>query len=269
MSSARIITLTTDFGHGDPWVGQMKGAALEVAPQIRLVDLCHSVPAHDVAAGGYLLETAYHAFPTGTIHVAVVDPGVGSARRAVAVSTERHVFVAPDNGLLTRALDREGDHRAYAIEAEHYYRRPVSATFEGRDRFAPVAAWIARGVALEHLGPAVGDLVRLPAAVEPRAGEAVTVRVLYVDRFGNAALDVTAETVERVLGGRALDGVVTVATRDVSVDRVFRTFSDAPPAHPFLLINSAGYLEIAVREGRADEALGLDAGTEVELSLRG
>jgi S-adenosylmethionine hydrolase len=197
-----------------------------------------------------------------------VDPGVGTERQAVAVSTGRYVFVAPDNGLLTRALEREGEFRAYRLDADHYFRAPVSATFEGRDVFAPAAAWIARGVGLEHMGPAVTDLVRLAAPPAPRAGATIVVRVLHADRFGNLAIDVTACAVESACGRPPIEAGIAVEAAGQRVDHIFRTFADAPHGEPFLLVNSAGYLEIAVREARADETLGLASGCDVEVSLR-
>jgi S-adenosylmethionine hydrolase len=254
-----IVTLTTDFGNADGYVGQMKGVLLSICPDLRVVDLSHEVPPQAVGAGAFLLETASAPFPAGTIHLAVVDPGVGTDRRRLVVRTARHTFVLPDNGLVSRVLDREPNHAAWALDAAHYRRDAVSATFEGRDVFAPAAAWLARGVAPERFGPEVSDLVRLPAAPVPSSGESV-VPVVWVDRFGNVVLDVARAALPRGAAPR-------VHLARGTVDRLVRTYGEGVPAEPVLLFGSAGYLEIAVPEGRADTALGLRVGDRVTLLL--
>lgn len=255
MARPRVITLTTDFGTSDSWVGQMKGVILGICPDAAVVDLTHGVPAHDVAGGAYALACGFAAFPEGTIHVAVVDPGVGTDRRRLAVRARGHWFVAPDNGLLTRVVRGAESVAAWSIEQPHYLRADVSSTFEGRDVFAPAAAWLARGTEASHLGPAVRDWVLLPDRTpELFPGREVAVPVLAVDRFGNVVLDVTG----RRFSGRVLAGGAEVAT-------FRRTFAEAPAGEPFLLWNSSGFLEIAMREGRASDRLGLAPGSEVRL----
>jgi S-adenosylmethionine hydrolase len=265
MPLPRIVTFTTDFGIEDSFVAQMKGAALGVCPELRLVDISHHVPAHDIFTGAVQLRMAYAAFPPYTVHVAVVDPGVGSSRRGVVVRTENYYFVAPDNGLLSMVLDDEPPGIAHVLEASHLRLPKVSPTFEGRDVFAPAAAWIARGIPLERFGPPACDLVRLDLPdFAPRAGEAVPARVLLVDRFGNVTLNVPRRAIETP-GGRA--SRVRVRTSGATVDDFRRTYAEAETAVPFLLFNSAGFLEIAVREGRAAERLGLKAGDDVEVTV--
>ncbi|HEX5043062.1 MAG TPA: SAM-dependent chlorinase/fluorinase [Candidatus Polarisedimenticolaceae bacterium] len=254
-----IVTLTTDFGNADGYVGQMKGVLLSLCPDLRVVDLSHEVPPQAVEAGAFLLETASAPFPAGTIHVAVVDPGVGTDRRRLVVRTAQHTFVLPDNGLVSRVLDREPGHAAWALDAAHYRRDAVSATFEGRDVFAPAAAWLARGVAPERFGPEVSDLVRLPASPVPSSGESV-VPVVWVDRFGNVVLDVARAALPPGAAPR-------VRAAGGAVDRLVRTYGEGTAKQPVLLFGSAGYLEIAVREGRADTALGLHVGDRVTLLL--
>lgn len=262
MLPRRIVTLLTDFGSRDTFVGQMKGALLAVNPEVVVVDLGHEVPPQDVEAGAFLLETAYDAFPQGTIHLAVVDPGVGTGRRRVAVRTNRYYFVAPDNGILSRVLDEEPVGSAYLLEAAHYMRPRVSATFEGRDVFAPAAAWIARGNDLSNFGPPAGNLVRLQPPPGAPPGAPVTTRVLFVDRFGNAILDLGRHRLESWLGpDAAFRGRVDTPGGVVTESR--RTYADGGGAGPFVVVNSAGYLEIALLRGRADEALGLSRGAEV------
>ncbi len=270
MPSHRIVTFLSDFGSEDTYVGQMKGAALAVCPDITLVDLTHAVPPHDVAAGAYLLWTGAFAFPPGTIHVAVVDPGVGTARRCVVVRTERYTFIAPDNGLLTRVLAEEPPGSAYLLEAAHYQRSPRSATFEGRDVFATAAGWLARGTEPHHFGPPAGGLVTLdlaPPRIEP--GRPCAVRVLVVDRFGNVTLDLSRRAIEPLLTAVSPPPRITVETPGGVASGPLRTYGDGAPGQPFVLFNSAGQLEIALREGRAADRLGLQPGVEVRVSIGG
>jgi len=254
-----IVTLTTDFGLSDSYVGQMKGAVLTVDPGLRAVDLCHEVPAQRIDAGSYVLETGYAAFPPGTVHVAVVDPEVGTSRRAVAARAGCHYFVAPDNGLLTRVLLNEPLAEAYLIENASYMGRERSSTFEGRDRVAPAGAWIARGAERARLGPAAGPLVKL-SGVRPALalGEPAEIPVLGVDRFGNVALDAHVSDLTRLLAAEPGPGwALRLQTPGAEVVRFRRTFADARGEGPFLLVNSAGYLEVAVWGARADALLGL------------
>ena len=255
MPRPRVITLTTDFGVSDSWVGQMKGVILDICPDAVVVDVTHDVPAHNVPAGAYALVCGFGAFPEGTIHVAVVDPGVGTDRKRLVVRARGHWFVAPDNGLLTRVVRGADSVAAWSIEEPHYLRASVAATFEGRDVFAPAAAWIARGTEASHLGPAVRELVMLPDRTpELVPGKEVAVPVVAIDRFGNVALDLQGgRFAGRVLVGNAV------------VEAFHRTYADAPDGRPFLLWNSSGFLEIAVREGRAADLLGLAPGVEVRL----
>ena len=254
-----IVTLTTDFGNADGYVGQMKAVLLSICPDLRVVDLSHDVPAQAIGAGAFLLETASAPFPAGTIHIAVVDPGVGTSRRRLVVRTAQHTFVLPDNGLVSRVLDHAPGFHAWALDAAHYRRDAVSATFEGRDIFAPAAAWLARGVAPERFGPEVHDPVRLPASPIPSSGESV-VPVLWVDRFGNVVLDVARTALPP-------GAVPRVRLSGGTLDRLVRTYEEAAPAQPVLLFGSTGYLEIAVPGGRADAALNLALGDRVTLLL--
>jgi S-adenosylmethionine hydrolase len=258
-----IVTFLTDFGLGDTFVGQMKGAALAVHPGLTFVDLTHDVPAHDILAGAVHLKMAYRAFPAGTVHVAVVDPGVGGERRGIVVRTASYYFVAPDNGLLSLVLDEEPAGEAFVLEAAHLRRHGPGATFDGRDVFAPAAAWILRGLSLDSFGPPAADLVRveLPEVRFP-IGERVSVRVLTVDRFGNVTLHVPRGAVES--GPISPTGPrLRVETARGTVETLRRTYSEAEAGEPFLLFNSADYLEIAIREGRASDRLALSAGDEV------
>lgn len=263
MTARGIITFTTDFGHGSSYVGQMKGAALAIAPDLQLVDLCHEVPPQQIGTGGYLLESGYGAFPPGTIHVAVVDPGVGTARKALAIRAGEYFFLAPDNGLLSRVLERERLMDARLIAAEQFFGGPRSATFDGRDLFAPAAARLAGGLDLQRLGPAVEEPFRLPR-YNPSLVQGGTehVPVLHVDDFGNVVLDIHSDALGPGLGGR-----LRLETAQSTVESFHRTYGEARTDEPFLLINSAGYLEIALKDGNAASALGLDLGMSLRLSV--
>ena len=266
---SKIITLTTDFGNADTYVGQMKGAALAIDPDVLLVDLCHGVPPQDVRAGSYLLEIGYSVFPAGTVHVAVVDPGVGTDRRMLAVQAGQYYFLAPDNGLLTRVLRRERMTAAHVLQQASYFGARRSTTFAGRDVFAPVAAWICRGVGLDRLGPPATELVSLESPPERiELGRATRIPVIHVDHFGNVVLDVRLETLTAVLGHVPdRESTLRLAAEGGQVTRFAPTYARAESPEPFFLINSAGYLEVAVNAGRADLALGLRRGMHPELRV--
>jgi S-adenosylmethionine hydrolase len=254
-----LITLTTDFGLQDSFVGTMKGVILGIVPDARLVDLTHDVPPQDVRAGTYALYVAYRYFPAQTIHLAVVDPGVGSTRRAVAVRTSWGTFVAPDNGLLSLVLSRETVHQAVVLENPAYQLPRVSHTFHGRDVFAPAAAHIARGVPLPELGPAITDLVTFPVSRPNRRENTLTGHIIYVDRFGNLVTDVTEADLTS-----SLVAVEAGAQRIVGLSDAYAA---AFPGEALALIGSAGHLEIAVREGHAGRVLGLSVGDLVTVTL--
>jgi len=248
-----LITLLTDFGTADGYVGEVKGTLLTLAPGVTVVDIAHDLPAGDVAAACYVLGRVWRSFPPGTIHLAIVDPGVGSSRRALAAEAGGHGFVAPDNGLLSDV---------FAAAPERAVRLTVPAeasrTFHGRDVFAPAAARLASGGALADLGPAVRDPVRLKAPLlKVEAGDLVG-EVVHVDRFGTLVTNLPREHV-------AAEGRVRVAGHDLPLKA---TFADVPQGEPVAFIGSGGTLEIAVRDGRADVVLGLSRGAEVRATAR-
>ena len=241
-----IVTLTTDFGDRDGYVGAMKGVILSRAPGVTLVDITHGVPPYDVAAAANALADAAPYFPPGTVHVAVVDPGVGGARAAVVVAARGHLFVGPDNGIFALAAPRPD--AVHAIAEPDFCRAPVAATFHGRDVFAATAAQLVLGAPPGAAGPAVALRGRLELA----AGD----RVVHVDRFGNLVTDITgvpaAATVR--IAGRAIPGVS-------------RTYESVAPGELVAYVGSRGTIEIAVREGSAAELLGAGRGTAVEIDV--
>lgn len=259
--SPAIITLTTDFGRRDPYVAEMKAVILGITRAVHLVDITHDVRPHDVMEGALALEGAVPHFPPGTVHLAVIDPGVGSARRGLAVAAGAGLFVGPDNGLFTPFVAQEG-WRAVEPRAARFRRAAVSRTFHGRDVFAPAAAHLARGIALGRLGPPVLDPVRLawPGA-RVASGELVGV-VVHVDRFGNLVTSIAASAVEALGPGAA----VRVAGRAL---RLVGTYADLAPGEAGALTGSGNRLEVAVREGSAQAALRAGPGTAVVVRTPG
>lgn len=261
-----IITLLTDFGTRDYFVGAMKGAILSVNPDAHVVDLTHEIPAHDVRAGAYTLLSACETFPAGTIHVAVVDPGVGSARRAILAECAGQLYVGPDNGLFSYVCERAGRARFTHLTNRNFFRSPVSDTFHGRDIFAPVAAALSNGVAPRDLGEQVEDPSRLPS-LAPRVADDGTIEasIIHVDRFGNCVINLTRRdlTDELIARGAAF----SVNGR---VIRSFRRFFDDGGedggGELFAVWGSAGFLEIAAFQTSAAERLGARRGQIVTLT---
>jgi S-adenosylmethionine hydrolase len=251
---APLITLTTDFGLSDPFVGIMKGVIATRAPGIPVVDVSHGVPPQDVLAGALVLRHAVEWFPRGSVHVAVVDPGVGSARRPLAVEIDVGVLVGPDNGVLALAFaDRL--RRAVVLTEERFFLPARSHTFHGRDVFAPVAAALVMGTDLDALGPRVDDPVRIALPAVRRDGDRLHGEVIYVDHFGNLVTNVT----DAALPGRT--GPVSIA--GVTLPRVEVAYAAVEPGEPVAVVNSWGLLEIAVRDGSARDTLDADVGTPV------
>lgn len=259
-----LITLTTDFGLRDPFVGIMKGVVLSICPSARLVDLTHEIPRHDVLAAGLALEGAAPFFPAGTVHLAVVDPGVGSGRRAIAIRAGGSFLVGPDNGLFTFALEGPG-WTAVSLTAPEYRLVEVSRTFHGRDVFAPAAAYLASGVPLERLGPTVPDPKRLRRPACRLEGGALVGEVLDTDRFGNLLTSIPVARLAEIpglgpivveLAGRRLPGPVDA-------------YDEGPDAEPAIIVGSTGRLEIFVKAGSAREHLGAQRGTIVRVTRIG
>lgn len=258
----RIVTILTDFGTRDHYVAAMKGVLLTINPALTLVDITHEVMPHNVLEAGFLLAAAFNDFPAGTIHLAVVDPGVGGKRRAVAAAGAQHLFVGPDNGLFDRAFALEPPHVVVSLEDPDYRRPQVSAIFHGRDIFAPAAGYLSLGMPLEKLGPVISD--RVQTALPPRLGreDRVEGEIIHVDRFGNLVADIEISSDK----GLESDVEVSVGGRRVLVGP--RTYDEAPPGEPFAIRGSTGHLEVAVRQGSALEVLGQGVGTLVCVQRR-
>jgi S-adenosylmethionine hydrolase len=258
----RIVTLLTDFGTRDHYVAAMKGVLLDINSVLTLVDITHEVTPHNVREAGYILGSTFHAFPTGTIHLAVVDPGVGGKRRALAAAGARYLFVGPENGLFDRAFALEPPRVVVSLENPDYRRPQVSATFHGRDIFAPAAGHLSLGLPLENLGPVVS--YQIQTAPSPRLGGQAPVEgeIIHVDRFGNLIADIEIPSSEELES----DLKVSVGGHRVLVGP--RTYDEAPPRQPFALRGSSGHLEVAVRAGSAFKTLGQGVGAPVQVLRR-
>ena len=268
MSNRPIVTLTTDFGINDHFVGTMKGVILNIAPQAEIVDICHAVQAFDVLDGALAIAQSYDYFPSGTIHVVVVDPGVGSARRPILMSTEKHYFVAPDNGVLSLVYSREERIRVRHITGEHYFLQPVSNTFHARDLFAPVAGWLAKGVDSGKFGDEISDYVRLNAP-KPKPVNDKTLRgvVLKVDRFGNLVTNFTPNDVPALFAATPPSFKIVVGKTEIT--EMHSNYAEGTPNEIFGILGSMGYLEIAANRGSAVQLVGSGKGTEVLIVLEG
>jgi S-adenosylmethionine hydrolase len=250
-----LVTLTTDFGTIDPFVGIMKGVIATRAPGVQVVDVSHGVPAENVLAGALVLKAATPYFPRGTVHVAVVDPGVGTERSAICIETADACFVGPDNGLLTLAAPRDRVIRVSEITNERYMLSPISHTFHGRDVFAPAAAALATGIPPTSLGPEQTEIDYLDLPTPVPDGKAVRGQVIYADVFGNLATNIEATMLPPSIDH------IEIAGR--SIRHFVPTYGAVGPGELLALVNSWGLVEIAQREGDARELLGASVGATV------
>lgn len=257
-----VIALLTDFGTVDHYAGTMKGVMLGICPDATLVDISHDIPAHDVAAGALELAAAYKYFPAGTIFLAVVDPGVGSARRGLAADTGDYRFVAPDNGVLTLVLRESPPKKVVELTERRYARPTVSRTFEGRDRFAPAAAWLAKGTHLPALGRPVSDVQRLDIPLPDAAADAVRGVVLRVDRFGNLVTNIDRKSVERL----GLGATIAIDAAGQRIERLVATYAELPADGVGALFGSTDHLELAAPSASAAAKLGLGRGAGVTVT---
>jgi S-adenosylmethionine hydrolase len=256
-----VIALLSDFGTRDHYAGTMKGVMLTICPDATLVDITHDVPAHDVLDGALQLAAAARYFPAGTIFLAVVDPGVGSPRRGIAAEAGDYRFVAPDNGVLTAVLRDWTPKKVVELTERRYARPTVSRTFEGRDRFAPAAAWLAKGIQLTALGRPAPDYHRLDIPQPQIADDTITGAVLRVDRFGNVMTNIDRKGFEAA----ARSGTMQVLAGGHAVGRLVATYADIQPGEICALFGSTDHLELAANSESAAERLHLARGAAVEV----
>jgi S-adenosylmethionine hydrolase len=263
-----VVTLTTDFGSNDHFVGTMKGVILEIVPDANIVDICHAVQPFDVLDGALTLAQAYSYFPSSTVHLVVVDPGVGTARRPIIASTDRHHFVAPDNGVLSLIYGREERIHVRHVTAEHYNLQPVSNTFHGRDIFAPIAAYLAKGVETEKFGEEITDFVRFNAP-KPKPASEHSLRgvVLKVDRFGNLVTNITEKDAPMLFTPDPAPFKIKVGDSEIS--EIKEHYAQGAPKQVFGILGSMGYLEISANRGSAAQILAAGKGSEIIIELEG
>lgn len=257
-----LITLTTDFGYRDPFVGIMKGVIAAINPQARVIDLSHGIAPQDVMAAALILRHAVGYFPPGSIHVVVVDPGVGSSRRPLLIEGPGRFFIGPDNGVLTLALDKTTAGPAVHLTNAAYHRQPVSATFHGRDIFAPVAAHLSLGVAPASFGDPVGDTVRLAWPEVTNSGRSVTGEIIYIDRFGNLFTNIQ---LEQLPVAWARDHLL-ISCASTVIRGLAPNYAVVSEGEALALINSFGLLEIAIYKDNARGRLGAKLGDKVMVS---
>jgi S-adenosyl-L-methionine hydrolase (adenosine-forming) len=261
-----LITLLTDFGTTDYFVAALKGVILSINAHVHIVDITHEIPSHDIEAGAFTLLASHRAFPRNTIHVAVVDPGVGSARRPVLVVAGQQFFIGPDNGIFSYIFEAESEYQIFELKKEQYFRHPVSATFHGRDIFAPVAAFLSNGVRPADFGKEINDEVRLsPLKARPLKNGNLEGRIIHVDRFGNCITNITRDLLIKRDESRARLRVNGTTIRSF---REFFSDEARPTRKLFGLWGSAGFLEIAVNSHSAAEMLGVRRGEPVILEIK-
>ncbi len=253
------ITLITDFGSADYFVGSVKGVILDANPSVNIVDITHEIPPQDIQSAAFTLLASYHSFAPGTIHVAIVDPGVGSSRRPVIVLAGGQCFVGPDNGVFSYILDTEPHHKVVHVTNDQHFRRPLSTTFHGRDVFAPVAAALSNSVAPESFGPEISDAVRLKSLnPETSKNGEVLGRIIHIDRFGNCVTNINGSIVP---GKIKLNGK--------TIDSVREFYGDGPKGKKlFLIRGSAGFLEVSAQNRSAAKLLNAKRGDRVVLKPR-
>lgn len=256
-----IITLLTDFGYADPYVASMKGVILGINPDVQIVDISHNVTPQNINEAAFILKRSYPFFPKGTIHVVVVDPGVGSNRSIFAVKSDSAIFLAPDNAVLKYVFD-DGPVEVYQITNRDYFRDNVSHTFHGRDIFAPVAAHISKGISLEILGRPFADYVtgKVSKPVVD-ANEKITGEVVYIDRFGNGITNIEGH----LLAGRKQ---IQLHVKSITIRELSSRYTDVPAGKPLALIGSGNTLEISVHQGNASRQLEFGVGDKIIISIK-
>jgi S-adenosylmethionine hydrolase len=259
--AAAIITLTTDFGVGSPYVAAMKGVILSINSAAQIVDLSHAIPPQDIRAGAIALADVTRLFPVGTIHVAVIDPGVGTARKIIYAEIAGQRYVCPDNGLLSRLAAWQNPSKMRVITAEKWFRRPPAPTFHGRDIMAPVAAQLSLGLDPEEVGPPLTELAQLDWPGATKVANRIDGEVTAIDSFGNLVTNISRE----MLAGVPTNESVTIACDDHETQGIFTTYADQPAMTLIALVGSGNMLELAIVNDSAAMMLGVKTGTPVQV----
>jgi S-adenosylmethionine hydrolase len=259
----QIITLTSDFGLQDHYVSAMKAVILGIAPDVRMVDISHEIPPQDIMAGAWVIRNSAFLFPPGTIHLVVVDPGVGTPRHPVALKVNGHYFVGPDNGIFSLFFE-EFDHQAYKLNNKSFWQEGISKTFHGRDIFAPIAAYLSAGVSIEALGEPIEELVTYHWAVPIADKDGLQGWVVHIDRFGNLITNISEELLDEHLQKKQ----VKIYVGNTMLNRVVSTFGDVEEGEPAGFIGSSGMLEIGINKGNAARMLSVDKGAQISIVLQ-
>lgn len=250
-----IITLTTDFGLSDPYVAMMKGVILSINPKARLIDLSHDISPGGISqAAAFLLET-YPYYPQGSVHMAVIDPGVGTSRRPIGIESGGHFFVGPDNGLFSPIIEKRADPRIIHLTEKKYFQPLVSKTFHGRDIFAPVAAHLSLGIGLDSMGPAITNPVQLKVSNPYEKDGVLYGQVTRIDRFGNLQCNIHRTELMQFLESKE----PTIKVGKLVINKLSHTYGDQDVDNPLALMDNSDFLEIAVNQGKASEAVGITA----------
>ena len=262
----RLITLTTDFGVNDHFVGAMKGVILNINPQAQIIDICNAVHSFDVLDGALTIVQAAPYFPSDTLHVVIVDPGVGSQRRPILVVNEKHIFLGPDNGVLSLVYERSERLSVRHVTAEHYFLQPVSQTFHGRDVFAACAGWLSKGLEVSKFGEEITDYIRFaapkPKSVAERSYKGV---VLKTDKFGNLITNITPKDIPQLFEPAPPPFRIIVGKAEVT--KMKTAYAQATPGEVFGILGSMGYLEISANRAAANRLAGADKGSDVSVVL--
>jgi hypothetical protein len=264
-----IITLTTDYGGRDAFAASVKGVILKINPQAQIVDISNEITPQDIWEAAYILRSAYSHFPKGTVHLAVVDPGVGSGRRPIIVVTESYYFVGPDNGLFSLIYQDAERLRVHHITSTHYFLPNPGPTFHGRDIFAPVAGWLAKGIPSGNFGEEITDFAKLNVPAPKTAGKSIEGHVVHIDRFGNIITDITYKDIQPVMveGADPRSVSVVIAGREIKGLKQF--YAEATPGEPGAIINSSGALEVFMFKQNARTTLSVKRGELVRLTIAG
>jgi S-adenosylmethionine hydrolase len=263
-----IVTLITDFGAKDSFAGSVKGVIYKINQQTLIVDITHEIGPQDIWEAAFTLKTAYRYYPKGTIHMAVVDPGVGSGRRPIIVVTESYYFVGPDNGIFSLVFQEAERLRVHHITASHYFLPDFGPTFHARDIFAPVAAWLAKGIPSGNFGDTIEDYVKLNVPVPKSSASGVEGHVVHIDRFGNIITNITFKDIQALVpdGSEMKPVMVTLGAKQINGLKKY--YAEAAPGEPAAIINSSGYLEIFLYKQNARTTLSSKRGEPVRLAFQ-
>lgn len=256
-----VISLITDFGLKDNFVGVMKAVILKINPQVRIVDISHEASPQDIRGAAFLLKSSYNYFPKGAVHLVVVDPGVGSRRKKLLIKTKNYFLVAPDNGVLSMALKEEPPVKIIEITNQKYFLKPTSSTFHGRDIFAPVCAYISKGEPIQRFGRIIKSFRDLELPKIKVDTQSLTGEVIQIDHFGNLTSNIPKDTLENFIKGKKFK----IYIKEKIINKISRSYFESAPLKPVALIGSSNYLEIATNRGSARDYFKVDKGTKIKV----